>query len=82
MRDLVKVNGFRCGSTAKHKISTKVALYLRLNLFNHNDKYNSYHVGVGDSTAVISNRDIKKYEELTIRSVDVKDICPIPKEGN
>ena len=82
VRDLIEVNGFRWGSTAKHKISTKVALYLRLNLFNHNDKYNCYHVRVGDSTAVISNGDFKKYEELAIRSVDVKDIFPIPKEGN
>ena len=82
VRDLIKVNGFECGGTSKHKIEKRIALYLRLSLFNHDDKYNCYHVLVGDSTAVISNRDIKKYEELTIQCINVKDICPIPKEGS
>ena len=82
VRDLIKVNGFGLGSTPKCKMAKRVALYLRLSLFNHDDKYNCFHVRVGDSIAVISNRDIKKHEELTIRYIDVKDICPIFKEGN
>ena len=64
--DIIKVNGFGWGGTPKNEMTKRVALYLRLSLFNEDDRRNCFYARIGDSTAVFSNRNIKKYEELTI----------------
>ena len=64
--DIIKVNGFGWGGTPKNEMAKRVALYLRLSLLNEDDRRNCFYARIGDSTAVFSNRNIKKYEELTI----------------
>ena len=64
--DIIKVNRFGWGGTPKHEMRKRVALYLRLSLFNQDDRRNCFYARIGDSTAVFSNRNINKYEELTI----------------
>ena len=66
VRDIIKVNAFGWGSTPKHELEKEVALFLRLSLFNHDDESNCCYARVGDSIAVLSKRNIKKNEELTI----------------
>ena len=66
VRDLIKVNTFDWGGTPKHELVKEKALFLLLSLFNHDGESNCCYARVGNSTAILSKKNIKKNEELKI----------------